>query len=102
MIKLWVDDLRPAPQGYIPVQTVYDALNWITFNSNQIEEINLDHDAGDFKIEGGDYINILNTMENMCYNFPVKFNFLIKFHTANPIGRENMIRICKRNGWKYE
>ena len=28
-MKLWLDDLRPAPEGYIWVKTVYDAIEQI-------------------------------------------------------------------------
>lgn len=51
------------------------------------------HDAGDYVNDGGDYINLLNWLEQTGRNYP------IKIHSMNPVGVENMRRIIKRNGW---
>jgi len=93
-MKLWVDDLRPAPEGYIPIYRTLDAIEIIKDFHDKIEEISLDHDAGEFADCGGDYIKILDAIEKLNYNIP------IHIHTANPVGAENMRRIIKRNGWK--
>ena len=61
----------------------------------KIEVLDLDHDAGDFVKMGGDYIFILEWLENVgIYNIP------IRLHTMNPVGRENMRAIIQKNGWK--
>lgn len=101
-MKLWIDDLRPAPSGYFWCKSVDGAISLINNNELNIEEINLDHDAG-FMVEcGGDYIEILKEMEIKKYFFNTQYNFLIKFHSANPVGVQNMKRICEANGWRYE
>lgn len=71
-----------------------DAIKTIRAFPNDIEEISLDHDAGDFAKFGGDYIKILDTIEELNYSIP------IHIHTANPVGAENMRRIIRKNGWK--
>lgn len=65
------------------------------FNLKDIEEISLDHDSGDYFQYGGDYIKILDYMEELEIN-----DIPIHLHTANPVGRENMRRIIQKNGWR--
>ena len=97
-MKLWVDDVRPAPNGYIWVKTVNSAIDiledeYINLYHN-IELIDIDHDAGDCAEYGGDYIKLLDWLEETGRNYP------IRIHTMNPVGRENMRAIIQRNGWK--
>lgn len=101
-MKIWVDDLRPAPNGYLWLNSVNDVIETIHLTEyicnglNElptIEVIDLDHDAGDYVSEGGDYIKILDWMEATGRNYP------IRIHTANPVGRQNMMAIAEKNGW---
>ena len=103
-MKLWIDDVRPAPPGYTWVRSVNRAIDIILEYSNklnfdmemedQIEIINIDHDAGIYASQGGDYIAILDWLEETGRNYP------IHIHSMNPVGVENMRRIIQRNGWK--
>lgn len=112
-MKIWVDDTRPAPVGYIWVKNVNEAIERIEgseirvgmldYNNPLCEEdirelsidvIDLDHDAGDYAYDGGDYIKILDYLEETERNYP------IRIHSMNPVGRENMRCIIKKNGWK--
>jgi hypothetical protein len=104
IMKLWIDDVRPAPEGYIWCKSVLMAKSYIIKYSNridwdnnlvdEIELIDLDHDAGDYACFGGDYIRILDWLEETGRNYP------IRIHSANPVGVANMRRIIQRNGWK--
>ena len=92
-MRLWVDDVRPAPEGWTWAKSVQEALGIISrvrFELIDIEVISLDHDAGDFVQYGGDYIRILDWLEYKGYNYP------IHLHTMNPVGKENMERVIKR------
>lgn len=60
----------------------------------KIELIDLDHDAGQYEQYGGDYIRILDWLEETGRDYP------IRIHSMNPVGRENMRRIIEKNGWK--
>ena len=102
--RIWVDDVRKAPDGYIWCKTVNEAKLIITNvvrmhdiechdNLPIIGLIDLDHDAGDFVKFGGDYIEILNWLEKQGWSFP------IRLHTMNPVGKENMQRIIRKNVW---
>lgn len=104
-MKIWVDDVRPAPDGYVWCHSVCRAIKEIEIRENEIKEfsmfetfepielIDIDHDAGEYKEYGGDYIKLLDWLEETNRNYP------IRIHSMNPVGRENMRRIIKRNGW---
>lgn len=111
-MKLWVDDIRPAPDGYVWCHSVEEAKRVISKaaadfvksfkeghpdESLHIQLIDLDHDAGEYVNDGGDYINLLNWLEWLYDGKGTYTKFHI--HSMNPIGRENMRRIIQRNGW---
>ena len=110
-MKLWIDDVRPAPEGYRCINSVNEAKEFIVFCEDcakranlyyifklvdfyMIELIDIDHDAGDFASDGGDYIKLLDWLEETGRNYP------IRIHSANAVGVANMRRIIERNGWK--
>ena len=66
------------------------------FNDDTIL-IDLDHDSGDYFDDGGDYIKILDWLEEKGI---VDTRYFFRLHTMNPIGAENMRRIIKRNKWR--
>ena len=101
-MKLWIDDLRPAPDGYVHCHSVFRAIKEIEIREREIKEfgdlepitlIDIDHDAGDYACYGGDYIKLLDWLEETGRNYP------IRIHSMNPVGVENMRRIIQRNGW---
>ena len=102
-MKLWIDDVRPAPEGYIWLKTVNDAIRYIEIYGDyldfdntlvdMIEIVDIDHDAGSYACYGGDYIKLLDWLEATGRSYP------IHIHSMNVVGRMNMEAICKRNGW---
>ena len=103
-MKIWLDDVRPAPKGYVWLKTVNDAIryikiygDYIDFNNNLVdlvEVIDIDHDAGDYACYGGDYIKLLDWLEETGRNYP------IHIHSMNPVGVANMRAIIQRNNWR--
>lgn len=96
-MKLWIDDIRMAPKGYIWCKSVYAAKEEIVDSELQgklYTLIDIDHDAGSYASEGGDFIRLLDWFEETGRNYP------IRIHSMNPVGVENMRRIIKKNGWK--
>lgn len=110
-LKLWVDDIRPAPEGYIWCKSVNAAKECIAYceyinnryrihtsvgiePEDEVELIDIDHDAGEYVKDGGDYIRLLDWLEETRRNYP------IHIHSMNPVGAENMRRIIKKNNWK--
>lgn len=59
--------------------------------------IDLDHDAGDYVSEGGDYIKLLDWLE--AKNI-VDTGYSFHIHSMNPVGIQNMRAIIKKNGWR--
>ena len=127
-MKLWIDDVRIAPEGYVWCKSVNEAKRLIQENeeiynkilneirvgiiNDEIEKgsveehelwkkaglqeitlIDIDHDAGDFVNDGGDYIKLLDWLEETERNYP------IKIHSMNVVGVANMRRIIQKNGW---
>lgn len=96
-IKLWIDDWRPAPAGYFPCESTNDAVATIELLLDRnwtIELIDIDHDAGAFAKDGGDYIKVLKWMEAEGIN-----DIPIRIHSMNPVGVQNMRAIIQKNGW---
>ena len=98
-MRLWVDDVRPAPEGYTWCQSVNEAKRIIDFTDRvlcpyEIDLIDLDYDAGEYAKYGGDYIKLLDWLEETGRNYP------IRIHSMNPVGVANMRRIIEKNGWR--
>ena len=94
-MKIWVDDFREAPEGYERVHTTNQAIDYIKVYGKFVTLLDLDHDAGLYAQFGGDYVKILDYMEQEGIDY-----IPIKIHSQNPVGVENMRRIIERNGWE--
>lgn len=98
-MKLWIDDVRPAPDGWLWAKTSSEALfyfalssifnNMMEDDSSTIREISFDHDLG-----GDDTTRpVVNWLvENDC--FPA----VCHVHTSNPVGREWLVGMINRYG----
>jgi hypothetical protein len=88
MIKVYLDDERLPPVGWVRAKTSQTAINLLSLGI--VEEISLDHDLGDEEICGNGYKVLLwieeQIMTNESYNPPI-----IKIHTANVSARQKMI-----------
>jgi len=117
MIEIWVDDVRPKPKDYIDeAKSVYEALftlgvawhrefAWqgVLKKENLCVLLDLDHDAGEYVVDGGDYINILKALsqpwaKDYLEEIPIK----VRFHSANPVGVKNMRAIVENCPWMEE
>ena len=97
-MKLWIDDVRPAPEGYLWSKSTNAAMGVIELDEDigipgGIELIDIDHDAGEFAYDGGDYIKLLDWLEETGRSYP------IRIHSMNVVGVANMRAIIERNGW---
>lgn len=97
-MKLWLDDVRPAPYDYEYTARSVDAAKMMIQSAEELgvklELLDCDHDLGDYSKYGGDGIKLLDWLEQ------TNRNYTIRIHSMNVVGIENMRRIIKRNGWK--
>lgn len=115
-MNIWVDDVRTPPAGYIWCKTVneakkaiidyemyvsgaldeldFDNLDMLSANDDGTIFIDIDHDAGDYASDGGDYIKLLDWMEETGRTCT------IRIHSMNPVGVQNMRNIIQKNRWK--
>ena len=94
-MRLWLDDCRPAPEGYVWVKSVNDAKEVIeafeAFSKlSPIELIDLDYDSGDYEKDGGPYIKLMDWLVERGTLYP------LAFHSQNCVGMEYMKRIYRR------
>ena len=95
-VSLWLDDSRPAPEGYIRCRSVLETELYIACaeeNGSEIVVIDCDHDLGIYSRLGGDGIKLLDWLAERGTLYPVAL------HTMNPVGRDNMQRIIDKY-WK--
>lgn len=90
-IKLYLDDIRtPKSEGWTIVRNHDEFVNWIEKNGLP-EEISFDHDLGISDKNGYDSAKWLC---DYCWTngLPIpSWNV----HSANPVGRDNIIQILK-------
>lgn len=102
-MKLWVDDIIKAPEGYAWCRSVGGAKVFIeTYekkdeNRDPLTMISVDTDAGCWKDQGGDYINLLKWLEATNRNYQVKIHK--KDYQSNHEVIGEMREIIRRNGW---
>ena len=100
-MKLWVDDIRPAPEDWCQAYSVNAAKEMILANWENIEILSIDYDSGDYNKFGGDYINILKWLEEEEHKTNKKIvTFPIQIHSMNPVGVQNMRNIIQHNNGK--
>lgn len=44
MVNLWLDDMRPAPVGWVHVKTIQEAMPYL--KAGNVQKASLDHDLG--------------------------------------------------------
>lgn len=90
-MKLWLDDIRPAPDGWIWCKNVPEILDFFALKEKwkKVVEVSLDHDLGENTSTGYDFLCILeNEIGSGIENHVPIFHI----HSANPVGRKNMQR----------
>lgn len=107
MLYIWVDDIRDITNDdktWNRFKSVNDTINFIRRRYKEGHTnfyLDLDHDAGDYVKDGGDYINILTYLETYINMGRMRnLNITCHFHSMNPVGIQNMKAICEKNGWK--
>jgi hypothetical protein len=85
-MKLYLDDVRPAPDGWVLVRTAHEAI--AALEAGGVEEISLDHDLGDEATCGSGY-QVATWIEEAVATrgfVPPR----MQIHSANIVGRARM------------
>ena len=119
-MKIWLDDLRVAPDGYETAKSVNEAIDLIEEceqNGEEIEVLDLEHDLGDYAYDGGDaqfirdnlsnYIlfrptnvdDFVNQMKGYSLSFEERVEFKKKYSRDSIIKEmaDSILNICKFN-----
>ena len=83
-MKIWLDDLRPVPDGFIWVHNLAELKALLASNQEVIEVMSFDNDLGDGEPEGYDIIKWLANTH--LERWPKE----IRVHSANPAGAHNI------------
>jgi len=88
-VRLYLDDERPCPTGWVLVKTAEEAI--LMLDNEQVEEISLDHDLGDLDHdpERTGY-TVLQHIEGKVVWEEAYYPPQIKIHTANSAARPRM------------
>ena len=86
-IKIYLDDVREAPKGWLLVKNAEHAIWWLKFEG--VGEISLDHDLGEGQLTGYDVVKWIEK-EVYTNDFVPP---IIHIHSSNPVGRKN-IKAC--------
>ena len=94
MMKLWIDDIRPAPDGFIWCKSVNQAKAAITAYEHQYSCYNI---LIDLDNNAADYCKILDWLKEKNI---VDTGYFFKIHSKNPVGIMKMEDIIRHNGWR--
>jgi len=87
-MKIYLDDLRPCPNGWILAKNAGEAITLLA--TNLVEMISLDHDLGPPILTNGTGYEVIKYIEAMVYLDESYVPPEIIIHTGNPVGRKNM------------
>lgn len=72
-MKIWLDDIRPAPNGYLHCHSVNEAIELIKTTKESIELLDLDHDLGDYAFDGVTELNCLTILQKLSNIIPSSY-----------------------------
>lgn len=98
-MKIYLDDIRETPEGWTLAKNLTELkeiIEQVKKRGEKIESISFDHDLGEGEIDG------YGVMKWLSETYP---EYLVgettcEFHSANPVGRENMekfLEFCQKN-----
>lgn len=83
-MRIWLDDLRPSPDGFTHIRNLTELRKLIDSNLDVIEVMSFDHDLGDGEADGYQIAKWL--AENHLERWPLE----IRVHSANSPGTANI------------
>lgn len=106
-MKLWLDDVRPAPDGWTWAQTAREAVDLINSHGPEIEAVSLDHDLGAPRSAGlyarGTHEENGKVVANHIAGYKqLAPGTTIRIHSWNPGGAQFMAYVLTGSGYKVE
>ena len=89
-MKIWLDDKRRAPKGYIRLRSYIACKIFLTLFKWMVTAISFDHDLGTKKTG----YDIAVMIEKMAYHKKIH-RIAWEVHSANPVGRDRIISAMK-------
>jgi len=86
-MKVWLDDCRPAPSGWVWVKWPRDAIRLL--QDYEVTHLSLDHDLGNDEVIGTGY-DVVLWLEEKAHTKGTKLPSSISIHTANSSARTKM------------
>lgn len=93
-MKLYVDDVRAAPEGWERASSVEAAIRMIATYTGKIDAISLDHDAGQHQT----FQPVAYFIGEKYVDKPKRQVPRIHLHTQNPSGEKHLRNILSRYG----
>lgn len=94
-IKLFVDDERKCPEGWVPAKTVTEAIRILALQD--VEEVSLDHDIGCRLVTGQEHSSN-ETFEPVAWFILLgdeECRVKVRIHTANVVAGRRMADILQ-------
>lgn len=90
-MKVFLDDIRPVPEGWTGCRWPEEVIALL--KTGKVQALSLDHDLGHPRRTG---MMVLDWLEAQVHEDPDFRVPPITLHTANPVGRQNMMRVLLR------
>ena len=96
-MKIYLDDWRTPPPGYISVKTVAKLKELVRKHGKEIEVLDLDNYLEEYSAFGGNGIDFIKWLEEAVYTGEVELNPNVKIvsHSSDPVMAEKIEEIGK-------
>ena len=106
-MKLWLDDTRPAPDGWTWAKTADEAVSLVNQHGKTITEVSLDHDLGATPADGifarGSSEQDGKVVANYIAGYKqIPLDTPIRVHSWNPSGASYMAHVLVHAGYTTE
>ena len=91
-MKLYLDDVRPVPEGWVGAKTMLEATQILKESFSDITHLSFDHDLGDDDRNGTGY-DVACFLEGMVYATKTITTLpVMTVHSANPVGGARIVQ----------
>lgn len=107
-MKLYIDDIRPAPDGWQQARTITDAIRFLDMFRREVTDISIDHDIS-YAVEVAGTQRPFPSPENFtavaryltaCGVLSMPSFNTVTIHSANPVGCKELQEILFCGGFR--